>query len=244
MNKTYGILMSGEMVRAYYKLRLKTETRRTRGLDTINRNPHEWNFLGFSATKYAIFERVVNRRFGEMPGTEQIKIRPPYGWVGDTLWFKETYAPMCHAADFGYCTCETEEEENRNHYIEYKADTGNPYPGDWPEEEAKGNPDAPKWHSSMFMKHKHSRFKDIPILDVKIERLQDISFKDAFNEGCPRDFVITPITWYFELWDKLNGDKLPAKVNPFVWVYQFPRYGDLRRSGAEIHDLAAGKSGA
>lgn len=216
MNKTYGALMSGEMIRAY-KDKLKTETRRTNGLNEINEAPDQWQFNGFySETHRAIFQHASGRG---------VLIRPPYGWVGeDTIWFKETYAPMCKEA-VEYCPCETKEEKKRNHYFEYRADTSNKYPGDWPEEEAKGNPDAPKWRSSMFMKHEYARFKDIQILDVKIERLEDdISFKDAINEGCPRELVITPVTWYFDLWDKLNGDKLPAKVNPWVWVYRFPKY--------------------
>jgi len=157
MNKTYGALMSGEMIRAYID-RLKTETRRTRGLKEINEEPDNWQFNGFHIeTRRAIFQHVSGRG---------VLIRPPYGYVGDTLWFKETYALMCREADFGYCSCETEDEEKRNHYVEYRADTNNKYPGDWPEEEAKGNPDAPKWRSSMFMKHEYSRFTNIPILDA------------------------------------------------------------------------------
>lgn len=222
MNKTYGLLMSGEMIRAY-KDKLKTETRRTRGLDEINESPDEWQFNGFSSeTHRAIFQHASGRG---------VLIRPPYGWVGeDTLWFKEKYAVMCKEADFGYCTCETEEEEKRNHYIEYGADTRNKYPGDWPEDEAKGNPDAPKWRSSMFMKHEYARFKNIQILDVKIQRLKDIVGIDAFAEGYralhPNLGVsgFDAVRWYFELWDKLNGKKLPAKVNPWVWVYRFPKY--------------------
>ena len=217
--KTYGILMSSLMIVAYSE-QLKTETRRTRGLDIVNRAPDRWKFVGFNDSGIATFQEVGI--VGDTPTF--VHYRMPYGRVGDTLWFKETYAVMCREADFGYCSCETEEDEKRNHYIEYRADTGNPYPGDWPEEEAKGNPDAPKWKSSMFMKHEYSRFKNIPILDVKIERLQDISEADAWNEGCPRDEARLPTEWYFDLWDQLNGDKLPAHVNPWVWVYKFPKY--------------------
>lgn len=226
MNKTYGALMSGEMIRAY-KDGLKTETRRINGLKEINQAPDEWQFNGFHVeTRRAIFQHRSGRG---------LLLRPPYGWVGeDTLWFKETHALMCREADFGYCSCETEKEKQRNHYVEYRADTNNKYPGDWPEDEAKGNPDAPKWCSSMFMKHEYSRFTNIPILDVKIERLKDIVGVDAMAEGFPRPFSnpdvygFDAVQWYFELWDKLNGDKLPAHVNPWVWVYKFPKYEGIR----------------
>lgn len=224
MNKTYGLLMSGEMIRAY-KDKLKTETRRTRGLDVVNKSPDQWKFVGFNNSGIATFQEIG------IPGDTPtfVHYRAPYGWIGDTLWFKETYAPMCKEADFGYCSCETEEEEKRNHYIEYKADTGNLYPGEWPEEEAKGNPDAPKWRSSMFMKHEYARFQNIPILDVKIERLKDIVGIDAMAEGYrghpnPDKAGFDAVLWYFELWDRLNGDKLLARVNPWVWVYRFPKY--------------------
>lgn len=230
MDKTYGLLMSGEMIRAY-KDKLKTETRRTRGLDAVNKSPDQWKFVGFNDSGIVTFQEIG------IPGDTPtfVHYRAPYGWIGDTLWFKETYCPMCAEADFGYCSCETEEEEKRNHYIEYRADTQNKYPGDWPEDEAKGNPDAPKWHSSMFMKHEYARFKNIQILDVKIQRLDEINHTDAVNEGYrlpladdfgtkAKVYDFNPVRWYFELWDKLNGKKLPAKVNPWVWVYLFPKY--------------------
>lgn len=222
MTKTYGVLMSGEMIRAY-KDRLKTETRRTRGLDVVNKEPDDFRFIGFDQVRpYALFEHYSS-------GLVYF-LRMPYGRIGDTLWFKETYAPMCNNADFGYCTCETDEEEKRNHYIEYRADTGNPYPGEWPEEEAKGNEDAPKWKPSMFMKREYSRFKDVSILDVAVQRLKDITGRQAFAEGYRNNVQIdelrdaAALSWYFELWDRLNGKKLPVKVNPWVWVYRFARY--------------------
>lgn len=210
MNKTYGLLMSGEMIRAY-KDKLKTETRRTRGLDEINESPDEWQFNGFyHETHRAIFQHASGRG---------LLIRPPYGWVGeDTIWFKETWKMY-------------ERDEDGKDFLHFRADDEKVDP-DWWTKEDWIRPDPiwhkknvfEKWQSSMLMPKLCCRFQNIQILDVKIERLEDISFKDAINEGCPRELVITPVTWYFELWDKLNGDKLPAKVNPWVWVYRFPKY--------------------
>lgn len=214
MSKTYGILMSGEMIRAYIA-RMKRETRRVRGLDIVNKAPDEFKFIGFSEIRpgYVVFEHRLGGTFD---------YRMPYGRKGDTLWFKETYAPMCKNAEVGYCTCETDEEETLNHYIEYRADTENQYPGDWPEEEAKGNPDAPKWRSSMFMRHKDARFKDILIEDVWCERLKSITTEGAKNEGYyAAKTSLYPLEWYFDLWDRLNGKKLPVSANPWVWVYRF-----------------------
>lgn len=215
MNKTYGILMSSQMIRAYQDGR-KTQTRRTRGLDVINKAPDEFEFKGFHpASHRAIFEFRL--------GSEHL-IRPPYGFDGDRLYFKETYAPMCSVADVGGCDDNDPVHEKEHHYVEYRADTGNPYPGDWPEEEAKGNDEAPKWKSSMFMPRKYARFSNIPIKLVSVERLHDITFNDAYSEGCPKDRAMDGIAWYRDLWDSLNGKKLPWIVNPWVWVYEFPKH--------------------
>jgi hypothetical protein len=221
------------MVRAYLA-GLKTQTRRTRGLDLVNKNPDEWLLSsikdGDTLRVHVFFK---NRKEGHLCHL----CRPPYGWAGDTLWFKETYAEICNWAD-PICPCESDEEEKENHYIEYRADTGNKYPGDWPEEEARGNPEAPKWKSSMFMKKIHSRFVDIPIANVRVERLQDISDSDALAEGInaiAEGVIFSSFRMgtgelsyaqfqYKNLWDKLNGKKLPWSMNPWVWVYEFSKY--------------------
>ena len=82
----------------------------------------------------------------------------------------------------------------------------------------------------MFMKHEYARFIDIPILGARAERLLDISNVDASHEGCPMDVAEakTPRQWYFDLWDRLNGDRMPAETNPWVWVYQFPKFEEKK----------------
>lgn len=210
MNKTYGLLMSGEMIRAY-KDGLKGETRRTSGLDVVNKAPDEFKFIGFDQNKpHAIFEHRLGGTFS---------YRMPYGRAGeDTLWFKETWKMY-------------EREEDGRDFLHYRADDEKVDPTWWTKEDWT-RPDPiwhkknvfEKWQSSMLMPKLCCRFTNIPILDVKVERLQNISEVDAWNEGCPRDVAQLPSEWYFDLWDKLNGDKLPAHVNPWVWVFRFPKY--------------------
>lgn len=230
--KEHGILMSGPMVRAYLA-GLKTQTRRTRGLDLINENPDAWKFhrlkLREDGSTQAVFERPIRTTLSE---TKWVKM--PYGLAGDRLWFKETHAIICREA-IPTCPCETEEDEARNHYVEYRADTTNRYPGDWPEEEAKGNDEAPKWKPSIFMKRKYARIVT-PIVSVRVERLHSITPADVLAEGIVRsedgswlgpldgvkDFPYAHAhEAYFALWDHINGKTLPAKRNPWVWVYEF-----------------------
>ena len=217
MTKTRGILMSTWSIQRYIAGR-KNQTRRLKGLWKINENPEEWKFEIIGVLSGAVFQ---NKKTGE-----DILLKAPYGFIGDSLYFKETWATICNVA-LPYCECDTEEEIKKNHYTEYKADTGNQYPGDWPEDEAKGNDEAPKWKSSMFMPQKNARFHDIPIINVRIERLHDITEMDAMAEGLWNGWTSTgPTNYhreeYFKLWDTINGRKMPAERNPWVWVYEFP----------------------
>lgn len=150
-----------------------------------------------------------------------------YGTVGDRLWVKETWATICKVAA-PYCECETDEERAALHSYEYRADTDNKYPGDWPEEEARGNDVAPKWKSSMFMPRKASRI-DLEIVGIRVERLQDISPIDAFAEGVRENYLHQKPDWidreaFHELWDKINARNGHGwNANPWVWVIEFKR---------------------
>jgi hypothetical protein len=225
-------MMSAEMIRAYQAGR-KGQTRRTRGLDVINESPDDWEFHRFVETGMRKRPFVMERegaRFVNRKDSRHEDARLPYGSAGNLLWFKETYAPMCREAE-EICYSDAQEHIKEHHYIEYRADTGNPYPGDWPEEEARGNEDAPKWKSSMFMKRIYARYADIPILKVRVERLQSITASDALLEGIELPSITHPQTfkelsiWNFkELWNRINGKTLPWEKNPWVWVYEFPIY--------------------
>ena len=232
----HGILMKGEMIRAYLNSS-KWMTRRTRGLDDINKNPDNWKFMRFVETikRKKTIEDI--HQYAEFQPTMGgiVHIRLPYGWIGDLLWFKETYAVLCQLAD-PFCPCETEEERTANHTVEYRANTGHLYPGDWPEEEARGNDEAPKWKSSMYMPRKYSRIS-VPVVNVRVERVRDIGTDDILAEGVnsvsfakgvlssrPSD----PRWKFIELWDSINAKRgMGWDVNPWVWVYEFPKFSKL-----------------
>lgn len=104
--------------------------------------------------------------------------------------------------------------------------------------------DPNMWKNKMFMPEKYSRFT-IQILDLRLERLHQISDKSCINEGIDslamsatqraqspqlyRDYSkkkelfmdgVNPITSYQTLWDYINKDVKWAS-NPLVWVYSF-----------------------
>jgi len=90
-----------------------------------------------------------------------------------------------------------------------------------------------KWKSSIHMYRWTSRI-DLEVVSVRIERLQDISEKDAMAEGChsgqfeykgfPKDGegTETAVESYQILWESING-KGSWALNPWVWVIEFKR---------------------
>lgn len=135
-------------------------------------------------------------------------IKPKYQ-VGDILWVRETWKPDCNNFN-GYC---------------YRADLGTEtYPNN-----------LTHWEPSIFMPKKAARIF-LRVTDVRVERLQDITGKDAESEGAfeiHNQLIREDIKTYDsigkaafkELWDSINGKKLGYTWcdNPFCWVYSFER---------------------
>jgi hypothetical protein len=208
------ILFSGPMVTAILS-GAKTQTRRvikpqpTANLDWVT----EWGWTFFTPDKH-ISGRVKN------PAMEprEIFLRCPYA-LGQRLWVRETWAPI---------SPDEERRPIKECNIEYKADTPHAkYPGDWPEEEAKGNEEAPKWCPSIHMPRWASRIT-LEITGVRVERLFDISQEDAEAEGVSIEATRTlthrgafAITW--DTINKKRGYGWEGGTNPWVWVIEFRR---------------------
>jgi len=215
MPNEHPILFSGEMVKVILEGR-KTQTRRVIKPQPVSYHPHHvldyvsWKTVDCKLVSFPIF---VNKYC-------------PYGQAGDLLWVRETWATICKVA-IPYCECETEADRKENHYIEYRADTGNPYPGDWPEDEARGNDEAPKWKSPYHMPRWASRIT-LEIVSVCVERVQDITGADVASEGVefPDATAITTVAerWkpFRDLWDSINAKRgYGWDANPWVWVLEF-----------------------
>lgn len=225
--KNSGIMFKPEMILAYLADR-KNQTRRTRGLDEINKNPDDWDLI---FTPMEAGTRFVS--FGHKKDLSRIlHINMPHGGIGDTLYFKETWKMW-------------ERDKDGKDFLHYRSDDAKVDPTWWDEKEWT-RPDPvwggrfDKWQPSMFMPRICSRFRNVPILNVRVERLHDITEEEAQLEGWDgtiendktgffksRSLGHTllnhaPKIWYFNLWDEINGKTLPASKNPWLWVYEFP----------------------
>lgn len=94
------------------------------------------------------------------------------------------------------------------------------------------------WRPSIHMLKRDARIF-LKIVNVRCERLQDISDEDAIKEGIERDrnaWMPTPDKFwdvkkdklwnsakdaFKSLWEMINGNKIPWTKNPFVFVYEY-----------------------
>lgn len=220
--KERPILFNGDMVRAILEGR-KTQTRRVMNIDLVN-DADICKVDGMLSITDSYGDNHPPHRFC------------PYGQVGDRLWVRETWAQV-----FNGDYCKYPEDSCKpmcdGCNVEYRADTGNPYPGDWPADEAKGYNMAPKWKPSIHMPRWASRIT-LEITNIRVERLQYLSEEDAFSEGIDEEgesylkaehFMLggskirghSPAVFsYVDLWESING-KGSWHEKTFVWVIEF-----------------------
>lgn len=244
MTKERPILFSTPMVEAILDGR-KTQTRRTRGLEEINKNPGDWNRVGDPIRKICRFwdpskekdPNPIDIHYGfcfNGNRNHDLYIPCPYGKPGDRLWVRETWlklveehimdAPIGMAPYIYRANCDADSEDARKDYIR----AGYPY----------------QWKPSIHMPEAVARIW-LEVTDIMVERLQDISKEDAIAEGvdtyfnsivkqdCYRDYLFkgedwaTPEgqyyypTWSFRsLWESINGAE-SWDLNPWLWVVKF-----------------------
>ena len=148
-------------------------------------------------------------------------ILPPWSkWpyqIGDRLWVRETHWVNCAG-----------NKDGSGKDIIYRADDPN-----WPY----------GWRPSIFMPRWASRIT-LEIVNVRVERLQEITEEDAEKEGIRRTDAEGMRSWpwlgadhptkgtpkvfpsarqaFASLWDSTT-DKHPWSINPYVWVIEFKR---------------------
>lgn len=136
-------------------------------------------------------------------------IHCPYGQPGDRLWVKET-----HLAWWSVNPDDPTGSRVFSHVAAFAADGYELEPGE-------------RWIPSIHMRRIASRIT-LEITGVRVERLQDISEKDAIAEGTPAGYweylngesTETAKESYECLWVFINGAK-SFEENPWVWVIDF-----------------------
>lgn len=210
------IIFSTPMVQAILAGR-KTQTRR---VIKINGYPITSPTESLELTEDGLIYHSVN----SMSGYYKLSYQP-----SDILWVRETWQHLRikkpHRAipiDFNFIK-----------YI-YKADG----------EIANSDGTPFKWRPSIHMPREAARIF-LRVLNVRVERLQDISVQDAKNEGirvhangcvdglafgcyngddCVYNRCKRPIEYFHELWDSINAKRgYGWNKNPWVWVYEFEK---------------------
>lgn len=221
---SFNTLMTRQIMRG-----LKTETRRTRGLTKINRNPDEWELTGYAIrpklrATYALFRNKNTRLVYEFKcpfgvvANEMLKMDADQLYVQEWFSAERVYpnAPVGH------------ENFNESRFI-YKVDKA--------EHVAK----LMKWSPGMFMPKQAARtFLDI--VELKAERLHSITEAGAIAEGIEPDVTgltgpepgiqlyynyaeegyryIKALESFRSLWNSITG-ACPYDLNPWVWVIKF-----------------------
>lgn len=233
------IIYCGESVRATLA-KIKTQTRRTRGLEKVNKEPDNWG--------KPFFNKVTGLwEFCHKIDGDVLEIKCPYGVFGDRLWVREGWRCTGGGSD---------------RYIIYKADgdTVMSFCGiddgrehrlcvpekywDYWDRLVYESKLGCNWRSPIHMPKWVARLW-LEITGIRVERVQDISDEDCLKEG---------ITWYgahdggthyrnvtfyqafpekgggftkakdaFELlWDSLNAKRgYGWEANPWVWPIEY-----------------------
>ena len=157
---------------------------------------------------------VAMHFFGEMR-----HVACPYGSVGGRLWVRESWALVNAIGS-------PAKHGDYPHTMLYRATCA--VPGQY------------KWHPSIHMHRAASRIT-LEITDVRVQRLNDITFADCREEGCDASYSeqVTPCKvcdgndpcdgrhvgekWQFSrLWESINGPG-SWEQNPWVWAITFNR---------------------
>lgn len=92
-----------------------------------------------------------------------------------------------------------------------------------------------KWHPSIHMPKEAARIW-LKVMDVKVERLQEISGEDLIKEGIDlfqSSYLRVAFDEFKNIWNstikKSDLDTYGWDANPYVWVIEFERYEKPRK---------------
>ena len=206
MTKEIPLLMSGPLVRATLA-GLKTQTRRPIKRENKPDPGFEWA---------ECLCREIDP--SDTPCCTCAARFPGIASAGDRLWVRETWQ---HFQNTGQRAADFPEYQRFPVNCFYLADESNP----------KTKPLSGKWRPSLLMPRWACRLV-LPLVSVRVERVQSISEEDAWAEGYGEHWQKRiweagaddplgrpdPRGWFAMLWDKLYGT---WGQNPWVVVYEW-----------------------
>jgi len=231
--KLIPILFSTPMVQAILSDN-KSMTRRTTGLDEINKDLSVFEYKGTLKDDPTI--HVFARMFHDT-WVETKHIKCPYGQPCDVLWVRESFniTDPNDSIEGEFIGEETGVVGSVNgkevlwRFV-YKASSPENHP-------TKGKC---KWKPNIHMPFEACRIF-LRVKEIRVERLQDITAADITREGVVSSFTNpkmgvrheNAISMEFErLWISING-KDSWLANPWVWVVSFERITNI----SEIVDI-------
>lgn len=167
----------------------------------------------------------------------------PYGNSGGRLWVKEATWLWCERRPNGI----TKTGRSKWHYVALP-NTPAVYVADHPEKpvdaipvtNSRGNRSMWKYKTARSMPRWASRIT-LEIVDVRVQRLQDIGEEDAVAEGIEHiqrgthlwrnystridesDWLRSPTKSFQSLWDSINVKTHPWYSNPWIWAISFKK---------------------
>lgn len=212
--KERPILMNGAMVRAT----LDGSKRQTRRIMKMKQSDWCKEIKGdcWHPNEIAEWSLQNGRWFGLMGWYTLAFADCPYGQTGDRLWVRETWqGPILDEEQLEQFREDGPELFKNPEFCVYRAtDTLDGVDDEGNELGWKPSIHMPRWASRILLE----------IIDVRVERLQDISEADATAEGTPHSLNHpagrTAIENYQHLWERINGDG-SWDANPWVWVIEF-----------------------
>lgn len=210
--KETPLIMSSPMVKATFS-GTKHMTRRTWGLEKVNKSPDEWELMLPRKSGWDLME--LGQRFkslvvfrNKLDGRYQA-CNSPYGGVGDKLYIRETWA-------LGAYTHKKQAE------IIYKAGGSLTVPwNDWLEKHTEYGASSlgeERWRPSIFLPRWASRIT-LEITGRRCERLQDITVTDCLAEGITTSILKPAVVRgaFMDLWDSVYDKGWSLKEHPYRW---------------------------
>ncbi len=228
MSEPKGIIFKGEMIRAILDGR-KTMTRRPikfclneyHEIGNPRRLLGDWPLSKISRFKDGLLSYEYQ---SDVDDSKYSEIKCPYGQPGDRLWVRETWriASINHSTEYQFYTVQF--KEGFGVLPHPQPDKSLFFPLIVKDNLVLGETGIAfgKWRPSIFMPRWASRIL-LEIVNVKVERLQDICEEDAHKEGIlNRPCEIGPIGEFADLWESIYGPG-SWELNPWVWVIEFER---------------------